>query len=157
MIYTFGYAGTDPQQLYDWIVDHGAMLVDVRKTPWSNDARWRMAQLVARFTTARYIHVPAFGNANYKNGGPIALAEPQRGLSIVCPIVARQPIVLLCGCWSHTTCHRTQVAELIWNAVVPDQLVEHLHWPKKRDADPPPIDPDPDARPVQGTLNLWEE
>jgi uncharacterized protein (DUF488 family) len=118
-IYTWGYQGTDPETLQALADELDACVVDIRYTPWSRDPRWRPNVLSALFGTA-YCLVRALGNANYKNGGPIALASSTVGLRQIRELLQQRSVILLCACRDVETCHRKVAAEY---------LSEHLGAP----------------------------
>ena len=109
-IYTAGYLGKSPEQLLSFLEAHDAVLYDIRYSPFSRDPHWTKSAMIVRFG-ARYQHVNAFGNVNYKNGGPVELVDPLSGLSIV--ESETRSIVLLCACRHAAQCHRSTVATLL--------------------------------------------
>jgi uncharacterized protein (DUF488 family) len=114
-IYTTGYAGQDPAALQRWLEALDGVVFDIRFNPQSRKPRWTKAAL-ARRLGARYMHVPALGNRNYK-GGPIALVDLEAGLAQLAQ--ETRPVVLLCVCGDAATCHRTVVAEALRARGVP--------------------------------------
>jgi activating signal cointegrator 1 len=127
-IYTAGYAGWAPAQLKATVDELGATLLDIRYSPVSRRPEWTREAL-RTLLGARYAHVPALGNRNYRAGGPIALAAPERALPTVAKALARGPVILLCACMHAEECHRTDAA-----AYLADQLgapIEHLTPPPK--------------------------
>lgn len=125
-IYTLGYAQWSIEKVEDEIGTLDAVLVDVRHSPHTTKPGFAKSDLEARFGD-RYVHLPGFGNINYKDG-PIELADPEQGLRAVRKL-ERAP-VLLCGCQHPEPCHRSTVAQL-----VADQLggsVNHLRAPSER-------------------------
>lgn len=120
-VYTWGYSSRPVADLVNFMRDLDAVVVDVRLKPWSQDGRWVGAQVhqtlgeqavLGALPANRllYHHVPAYGNSNYK-GGPIKLADPERGRRQVVGILAHRSIILLCVCASWATCHRRVVAD----------------------------------------------
>ena len=106
MIYTLGYSGWLPTHLEKTVTDLDAVLCDIRYSPASRNPQWSKKQLSA-LLGARYLHIQALGNVNYRNGGAIALADFPSGKQAVEPIRASgQQIILMCACRDVTTCHR---------------------------------------------------
>jgi len=123
-IYTFGYSGRQPETLRRHVETLNALLVDVRAAAWSRAPQWRPEALRALVGAANYRHLPDLGNVNYKNGGPIRLANPEAALPIVRGLLAERPIILLCGCTNVLTCHRRDAARMLGSALdAPVQLV----------------------------------
>lgn len=114
-VYTFGYQGFTIDELQAKARELGAIVIDTRKTAYSRYPGWGMKALATRFGWDGYRYFGGmFGNVNYKTpGAGIKLADPVKGLAEIQPILDAQPIILLCGCWSFATCHRTTVAALI--------------------------------------------
>jgi uncharacterized protein (DUF488 family) len=77
-IYTLGYSGLNPIKLQKIVVHLGALLIDIRLAARSRIPHWNQGRLEERFG-ADYMHVPHFGNLNYKRGGPIAIANYELG------------------------------------------------------------------------------
>lgn len=124
-IYTAGYAGWTPDALRAAAWEVGAMLFDIRMNPTSTRAEWRKAALRQTFGSG-YLHMPALGNRNY-HGGPIALAAPERALSIAQAHLERTPIILLCACREWRSCHRRDAADYLARHL--GASVEHLEPP----------------------------
>lgn len=120
-IYTMGYAGWAPAALRDEVLRLAAMLVDVRIAPTSKSPQWRKEAL-AELLGPIYTHLPALGNRNAFTSGPAELADPERALGPIAALLARGPVVLLCGCADPERCHRglaaSFLAERLGGAVV---------------------------------------
>lgn len=113
MIYTFGYQKRRPAELLAEAKRLGAVVVDVRLVPRSRAPGWSKRAL-AELLGERYQHVRGFGNVNYKDGGPVELADAEAGLDAVRPILERgQSIILLCYEEQPGDCHRSAVARLL--------------------------------------------
>lgn len=127
-IYTIGYAAWSPEGLRAAVDARRALLVDIRERPRSWRPEWRQVALRALWGLDwpdHYAHWPALGNVNYKNGGPILLADPAASVSVASAVLARQPIVLLCGCYDHARCHRLVAADYLSQAL--GARIEHLY------------------------------
>lgn len=111
-LYTIGYTGLKPEQLHSLAQRLGAVIIDTRFSPGSMVPHWSRKQLRERLGTL-YLHFPTLGNINYKNGGPIKINQPEIGVPAVASILERQPVILLCVCKDHHTCHRSVVAQLV--------------------------------------------
>ena len=125
-IYTLGYAQWDIEEVEAQVKGLDAVLVDVRRSPNTTKPGFAKPDLQARFAD-RYVHLPAFGNVNYKDG-PIELAAPDEGLQQIRAL--DRPPILMCGCQHPERCHRSVVAQRI-----ADDLggpIEHLQPPRER-------------------------
>lgn len=111
-LYTLGYTGLKPAQILAVALKLDAIVVDIRMSPVSRVPHWNGPAL-AQLLGTRYVHTPAFGNVNYKNGGSIKLHSPNIGLQQIAPLLKRQPLILLCACPDPQTCHRRIAAEVI--------------------------------------------
>jgi hypothetical protein len=127
-LYTAGYQGWTVPQLERALESRGALLLDIRANPTTTRAEWRKAALAQRLG-ARYTHVPALGNRNYANGGPIALVAPHAALPLVAAALALGPVVLLCACRDWQTCHRRDAAAFLAERL--GCAVEHLDPPAR--------------------------
>lgn len=88
----------------------GATLCDIRLSPRSRVPHWRGPAL-QQLLGARYRHIPALGNVNYKRkkSEPIELADVERGIGELLAVTGA--VVLLCACADVAHCHRRVVAE----------------------------------------------
>lgn len=114
-IYTIGYANITAAALKAFAQAKGALVVDTRFSPHEADAQWELDQLQA-FFGSRYLHIGAFGNANYQHTmghRRIVIADAVAGAKIVLPLLEQQPIILMCVCANYQTCHRKVVAEYL--------------------------------------------
>jgi uncharacterized protein (DUF488 family) len=147
-VYTFGYTGFTVDELAAKAAELGAIIIDTRMSAFSRNSDFQMRSLIQRFGWAGYRYFgKSFGNVNYKSDtAPIALADVEAGLTAIEPILRKQPIILLCGCWSFVTCHRSVVAEAIRERFGVD--VQHL----TRREMPKDVKPQPKAEPEQGSL-----
>lgn len=125
-LYTLGYARWSIEEVERQIDELDALLTDVRHSPYTSKPGFSKPKLASRFGTD-YLHVPGFGNTNYKEG-PINLAAPEEGLRRL--HTRDGPFVLLCGCRDPETCHRTRVAHVIQEEV--GGSITHLRAPSER-------------------------
>jgi len=126
-LYTVGYTGHTPTTIKAQVVQLKAHLLDIRYSPDSRHARWHKHHLAELFGDV-YHHVPELGNVNYKNGGPVTLANYEAGFAQVTRLLP-QPIVLMCACKVYNRCHRKIVA---------DRLTEDLEGVSIRELFAPP-------------------
>lgn len=129
-LYTIGYGNlTNPTQLAD-LCDAlgGAVVMDVRMSPVSKNENWRKAHLEwvfsQPFRQGEYVHVPEFGNANYKGqlGRGIILKAPGRGVTIAKKLIKDRPVLAMCACDAYSFCHRKEVANLLVEKLECDHL-----------------------------------
>ncbi len=130
MLYTLDYSGWTPQAIQTEAQARNAVVCDIRYSPASRHPQWTKRQL-AQLLGARYQHVQALGNPNYKTGGPIELANYEAGKQAVAELLATgQSVILMCACKDLATCHRRTAAErLAADLGVP---ITHLVLPKKQ-------------------------
>ena len=107
LVYTMGYTVPGAMATLEQFVGEGGKVFDIRYSPSSANPLWRQDSLRERFGSA-YRHVRAWGNKNYKNGGPIELVDFAAGLRILEATTA--PVVALCMCRQADECHRAVVA-----------------------------------------------
>jgi hypothetical protein len=131
-LYTIGYSLWDWEALTDQLKQHRAILGDIRHQPRSHNATWRKETLQGQLK-GRYIHLPEFGNQHYKDG-VIALVNPDQGIAKLKHLLAISPVILMCACGNHRSCHRLEVAQrveaevttMINNTVTP-LIATHLY------------------------------
>jgi uncharacterized protein (DUF488 family) len=111
-LYTIGYLGRTVGEIEDMMFSLNAYLVDIRYRTRSRIRHWNGNALKEYFET-RYWPLSALGNVNYKNGGPVQLANPEIGLSAIRLGLSKAPLILLCACRDWRTCHRRHAAEFI--------------------------------------------
>lgn len=107
-IYTTGYGKRQPSEIAELLDDLGAVLVDIRFSPWGRPGfkGWELQ----RFFPGRYLHLKALGNADYKTSG-MRIADYEAGRDSL--VRLDRPALLLCACASPVGCHRTVVAEML--------------------------------------------
>lgn len=114
-IYTWGHTGGGTvEDIRAYLDKFDAILVDVRYSPASQNYTMRQDYLREKLG-ANYVWIKEFGNVNYKNGGPISLADPAQGLvSLNFHLDGFKPdeksVMLMCACRNWETCHRRIVA-----------------------------------------------
>jgi uncharacterized protein (DUF488 family) len=107
-IYTIGYGRRQPQEIFDLVNSLGAVLVDIRFSPWGRPG-FKGFEL-SRALGDRYLHVKALGNAEYKTGG-MRIADYAAGKAVLAAL--ERPALLLCACAEPGGCHRTVVGEML--------------------------------------------
>lgn len=110
-LYTYGYrqAPLNPNALQALAEQHNAHIVDIRLSPKSTIAYWRYEALTRRFRDT-YHHLRDLGNINYKTGGPIQIANIDRGATLLLHLLEQTPCIILCACADYAKCHRATVA-----------------------------------------------
>jgi len=109
MIYTAGYAGHTVEQLRAK-ARTGAIL-DIRLRPFSRNPMWNKSALERTFGT-RYEHIPALGNAGYKDG-TCRIVDVTVGIARVRHWATLGDVVILCGCANAGDCHRSEIARTL--------------------------------------------
>ncbi len=107
-LYATGYGGRTLDVIRQLVDDLDAYLIDIRFVPYSGNPAFRRAELAATFG-ARYLYLHAFGNRNYKSGGPVDLVDYPAGRDRLAEL--DRPAILLCGCQDATHCHRTTIVK----------------------------------------------
>ena len=126
-IYTVGYSSLkSPSDLVRLGKQYEAMVVDTRLVPYSRVPFWRKEELsLALGGTDHYRYLGrTLGNLNYKNGGPIKIADPERGIAELAALLQQSSVILLCTCARVETCHRRVIAEML--AETTGATIEHL-------------------------------
>lgn len=120
-IYTLGYSGWPVEAIKMFLESVNGVAVDVRMVPRSRYAPFN-GSAFSRLFGERYYWLSDFGNVNYKNGGPITIANFDKGVERLGPLKdAGKAVVLLCGCPDVNVCHRKVLAERLaerWGAEV---------------------------------------
>jgi uncharacterized protein (DUF488 family) len=130
MLYTLGYSGWTPEAIQEEAQARNAVVCDIRYSPASRHPQWMKRQL-AQHLGARYQHVQALGNRNYKSGGPITLANYEAGKQVIAEILTTgQSVILMCACEDLATCHRRTAAEQL--AADLGVTIAHLALAKKK-------------------------
>jgi len=112
-IYTLGYGKKPLAEIRALAEQLNALVVDVRYSPRSRKPEYNKSGF-ERVLNESYVHVPELGNLNYKNGGPIEIADYEEGVMRAVTFAearGKSAIILMCVCWNPVTCHRTTVAE----------------------------------------------
>jgi hypothetical protein len=134
-VYPCGYARYGALILHLMETNHHLHLIDTRFSPRSRFAMWQEAHLRSRYG-ARYHRAGRYlGNIHYKDGGPIALADPERGIAGLVQYVREgTSFILLCGCADYSQCHLHVIVSLLQIAlptvqiILPAELQEVSQW-----------------------------
>jgi hypothetical protein len=114
-LYPFGYSMPNSIARLDKLMsDKDTFLFDIRYSPYSRWPQWRRDALRARYGAAYHYAGRYLGNVNYRQDGPIQLAEPISGIRPVLLYLSLGfNLVLLCGCRSYENCHRKVIVEMV--------------------------------------------
>ncbi len=115
VIYTAGYAHTEPAELARLALALDAVVVDIRYSPRSRRPQWAGENLEwsLKKRGVRYEHEPGLGNVNFKMRGQIQLADAEGAISRLLPILEWESVILLCVCADVDKCHRRPAAEAL--------------------------------------------
>ncbi len=105
-VYGIGYSGRTLDEIRQLLEQLDAYLVDIRFVPNSRNPAFRQKALINALGD-RYIHVQAFGNPNFRSGGPVEIADYDAGKAALEAL--DKPTLLMCMCKDPATCHRTVV------------------------------------------------
>ncbi len=123
-LFTYGYQHGRPADLEAYI-EAGALIVDIRFSPFSKNPMWAKDALSARFGS-RYLHLRELGNPNYRTPeSGISLYRPEVGIPYLAGLLEDQPVCLLCVCPQVYCCHRLVVSRMMKD-LLPDLGVWHL-------------------------------
>lgn len=125
-LYILGYAAPGSAAQLEQLMSNSMMLlIDLRisaRSRWW--PQWSKRALRARWGT-RYSHEKRLGNLNYRDSTqPITLCGPHPEQAIAGAVTLLQcgySLVLLCACRYEATCHRTLVAQMIFEALAASQ------------------------------------
>lgn len=104
-IYTLGYSNFTIDQISQIVKVTDSVLVDVRLRAWSRNPDYCKSRIMAVFGE-RYLHVPEFGNVNYKDrSAPQVIKDFDGGLHRLSEINSN--VILMCVCPNLAVCHRS--------------------------------------------------
>jgi hypothetical protein len=113
-IYPCGYSAQSLQIAELMQTDPTLLLIDLRASPNSRMPIWKRSFLIDAYGDRYGWFGETLGNVNYKNGGPIRLANPVEGIAYLVDLLQQSHnLLLLCGCAHYETCHRRIVVELL--------------------------------------------
>lgn len=110
-----GYNARGAGQLIEQIMgQERVLLIDTRKKPTSIRPEWRQGSLRTKYGNRYRWAGQYLGNANFDNGGPISIADPETGLRGLRMYLSEgYRLVLLCGCHDYARCHRKVIVEML--------------------------------------------
>jgi hypothetical protein len=134
-VYPCGYSRYGALILHLMETNRYLHLIDTRFSPRSRFVMWQGVYLRTRYG-ARYHSAGRYlGNIHYKDGGPIELADPERGIAgLVGYIREGTSFILLCGCADYSQCHLRVIVSLLQIAlptiqiILPAELQEVSQW-----------------------------
>jgi uncharacterized protein (DUF488 family) len=135
-LYTAGYTGTTPESILATAVNLNARIADIRIFPYSRVEHWIGRNLAAAWGQ-QYVHIRELGNRNYRNMHQgVMIFDLDTGCQQLAALLEGQPVIILCACENHVTCHRSTVAQ----AMIARYGVQVVHL-KKADilASPKPV------------------
>jgi len=106
-VYTLGYSGRKLHEIEAFVEEKQAILFDIRYSPRSRNPTWNEGNLRKTFG-ARYKHIRALGNANYR-GNSVRIENFDAGLRAITQ--SGRPVILMCACKEYEHCHRSVVAD----------------------------------------------
>jgi len=126
LLYTFGYMDVCADAVIAQLVALDVVIVDIRYSPNSRRAKWRMARLQEQLGE-HCLSIRELGNVNYNQPGtPIQLFQSENGVNLVGERLQRgQHLALMCVCREVEECHRLEAARQV-QAQFPDVILIHL-------------------------------
>jgi hypothetical protein len=113
-VYPYGYAAHEAQIAQLMHEQSRLIMIDTRLKPWSNKPAWRAEALKAAYGERYRWAGQYLGNLNYKNSGPIRLADPAAGLRGLRHWLQHDyDLLLLCGCAVYERCHLKTIVEAL--------------------------------------------
>jgi uncharacterized protein (DUF488 family) len=112
MFYQVGYTGVSVHAFTQTVKRLNAVVIDVRLSPFGRPdfSKHSLTQLLG----SRYVHVPDFGNLNYRGPGPTKLKNFERGFQTIENLVrSGRTLIFMCACRDYSQCHRKDVCEAI--------------------------------------------
>ena len=107
-IFATGYAEKDINDLKPLVESLGAILVDIRFSPYSEIMFWRRVYLKTLLGN-KYLHIANLGNRNFKERDNISIQN--LGLGIETLISLNTNSILFCACAEAENCHRRAIVE----------------------------------------------
>jgi uncharacterized protein (DUF488 family) len=106
-VYTLGYSGRKLDEVKAFVDEKQAILFDIRYSPRSRNPTWNEGNL-RQALGARYKHIRALGNANYR-GNSVRIQDFDTGLQAITR--SGRPVILMCACKEYEHCHRSVLAD----------------------------------------------
>lgn len=113
-VYPIGYSAPGAQERIDELLSFPqTLLIDTRIKPYSWNERWRKEALEQKYGDCYRWAGKYLGNENYQ-GGPIKLADPDKGIAGLMKYLSeQQDLVLLCQCQAYEKCHVSHIVTLL--------------------------------------------
>ena len=112
-ILSYGYQGTSPDDLAQYVDALNAVVFDCRISPYSFDRNWSKKNLDDTLGS-RYVWIRALGNLNYKEpGSGIKLRDAATGVRLILKALERKEVILICMCRSITNCHLKRIVDIL--------------------------------------------
>jgi hypothetical protein len=110
-----GYNARGAGQLIEQLMgQERVLLIDTRKKPTSIRPEWRRGALRTKYGDRYRWAGEYLGNANFDNGGPIEIVDPETGLRGLRMYLSEgYRLILLCACASYEKCHRRTIIEML--------------------------------------------
>lgn len=110
-----GYNARGATQALDELMSQErVLLIDTRKKPTSIRPEWRQGALRTKYGDRYRWAGQYLGNANFDNGGPISIVDPETGLRGLRMYLAEgYRLILLCACADVTSCHRQTIVQML--------------------------------------------
>ena len=125
-IFTTGYGGgKNINDLKPLIERLGAILADIRFTPYSQVMVWRQIYLKT-LLGSRYLHIPNLGNRSFKEPDKITIQNLKLGIETLLSLNSN--LILFCGCEKFENCHRRLISEELSKRGI--ETVEIDDWKK---------------------------
>ncbi len=100
------------------------LLIDTRYTPKSWRADWQENALRKKYGERYRLAGKCLGNVNYQ-GGPIKLANPERGIpGLIRYLNEGHDLILLCQCASYEDCHRSVIVDTLLKEMPDVEVVQ---------------------------------
>src|SRR6266702_2620467 len=124
-VYPIGYSAPGSLPRIDELMQQSQMLlIDTRYSAKSWNPQWQESTLRERYGDRYRVAGRYLGNVNYK-GGPIKLANPERGICGLCQYLGEgYDLILLCQCKEYETCHCKVVVQALQEARSDVQVIQ---------------------------------
>lgn len=106
-LYDLGYSGCNLADLKAAVEMTGAILLDIRFSPYSRNPTWNRNNLV-KVLGEQYVHCRSLGNENYRIAGMenVKFVDLDKGVIMICGLLQKGPVIVMCACKDVNHCHR---------------------------------------------------
>ncbi|MBK8467700.1 MAG: DUF488 domain-containing protein [Chloracidobacterium sp.] len=87
-----------------------AVIADIRFMPHTRNPEFSQKHL-QEVLGARYAHIQALGNKNYRGEGATEFADVEKGVAELHGLMEKGNVIVMCACWKRSDCHRLDAAE----------------------------------------------